>query len=242
MWYNQNAWYWQLTANSVTPRSAWKVFYVVGNWWATQQFLQNVFTPDYDGVSRVYSTITSALASTVAWRWDVVVIAPDYITAPTDAELTTAWTNWVRIVFSNTENWEQIVSTASKTLPASTTWTLFTVTWLVEVTAIIWIVTTVIQAQACNLKLSTVSNWATTDICANLNITWDEAQSRMSITWTFADALINTAKWVPVARQATSLIVQEWTIIATTSATNTWAIRWLVQYKPLQPGSRIVTA
>jgi hypothetical protein len=51
--------------------------------------------------------------------------------------------------------------------------------------------------------------------------------------------MINTAKWVPVARQATSVVVQEGTIIATTSATNTGAIRWSVLYRPLQNGSRI---
>ena len=64
----------------------------------------------------------------------------------------------------------------------------------------------------------------------------------MSITGTFADALINTAKGVPVARQATSLVIQEGTIIATTSATNGGAIRWSVVYKPLQAGSKVVAA
>lgn len=84
--------------------------------------------------------------------------------------------------------------TSNLALPASTTGTVFTVTGLVEVIAIIGIVTTVVQAQTCNLKLSTVSNGATTDICANLDITGAAAQSRMSITGTFANALINTSK------------------------------------------------
>jgi len=75
-----------------------------------------------------------------------------------------------------------------------------------------------------------------------LDIDGDLAQSRMSITGTFANAMINTAKGVPVARQATSFAVQEGTIIATTSATKTGAIRWSVLYRPLQPGSRIVAA
>jgi len=44
-------------------------------------------------VTRVYSTITLALAATVADRGDTIVIAPDYTTAITDAELTTAGTN-----------------------------------------------------------------------------------------------------------------------------------------------------
>jgi hypothetical protein len=131
---------------------------------------------------------------------------------------------------------------ASSALPATTTGTIFTVTGLVEVIAIVGIVTTVIQTQTCNLKLSTVSNSATTDICANLDISAKAAQSRMSITGTFANAMLNTAKGVPVARQATSIVVQEGTIIATTDATNTGAIRWSVLYRPLQEGSRIVSA
>lgn len=131
---------------------------------------------------------------------------------------------------------------ASKSLPATTTGTLFTVTGVVEIIAIIGVVTTTIQTQACNLKLSTVSNSATTDICSNLDITGALAQSRMSITGTFANALINTAKGVPVARQATSFIAQEGTIIATTSATNTGEIRWMIRYKPMQEGARIVAA
>lgn len=131
---------------------------------------------------------------------------------------------------------------ASKALPATTTGTLFTVTGLVELISIIGVVTTVVQTQACNLKLSTVSNSATTDISADLNISAAAAQSRMSITGTFANATLNTAKGVPVARQATPIVVQEGTIIATTSATNTGAIRWEVRYRPLQEGSRIVAA
>lgn len=239
---NLNAWYGRIAAQASTPKWSGKTFYVVGNGWANQQFLQEVFTNDDEWVGRVYSTIASALAQTVAWRGDIVSIAPDYTTAPTDSELSTAGTNGCRIIFLNQDDDEQIAMTSSKSLPATTTWTLFTVTGLVEIISVIWVVTTVIQTQACNLKLSTVSNSATTDICADLNISANAAQSRYSITWTFANALINTAKWVPVARQATPVVAQEGTIIATTSATNTWAVRWMIRYKPLQQGSRIVAA
>ena len=46
----------------------------------------------------MFATITSALAATVAGRGDVIVIANDFTTAPTDAELTTAGTNGVSFV------------------------------------------------------------------------------------------------------------------------------------------------
>lgn len=242
MSYNLNSNYGSVVANNSTPVWTWKTFYVTANGGTTSWFLQDVFIPD-DWVVRVYSTITLALAACTADRWDTVVVAPDYTTAITDAEMTTAWTKKVRVVFAdNFDKYEQIAFTESKSLPATTTWDIFNIIGLVEITSIIWVVTTVIQWQTCNLKLSTVSNSATTDICADLDINWDLAQSRYSITWTFANALINTAKGVPVAKQATWIIAQEWTIIATTSATNTGEIRWQVQYKPLTPWAKIYAA
>lgn len=240
---NLNAGYGSVVANAVTPSTTGKTFLAVLSTATNLSALQDLFTFDNDGVQRVYTSLTSALAACVAGRGDVVVISSDLTTAPTDTELSSAGTKGVRLVFANTpDSSELITMTSSKALPATAAGTVFTVTGLVEVIAIIGVVTTVVQTQACNLKLSTVSNSATTDICADLNISAATAQSRMSITGTFANALINTAKGVPVARQATSIIVQEGTIIATTSATNTGAIRWIVRYKPLQEGSRIVAA
>lgn len=241
-----NAGYGSLIAHGLHKSTTGKTFFVtdpigVG---ASAQLLHDIFPVDNDGVVRVHNNFASALAATVAGRWDVIVIANDFTTAPTDAELTTAGTNWVSIVQSgaNTPWNEVLVTGSSKTLPASTTGTLFAVTGVVEIVAIVWVVTTAIQDQACNLKLSTVSNSATTDVCSNLDIADDAAQSRMSITGTFANALINTAPWVPVARQATSFIAQQWNIIATTTATNTGAIRWSVLYRPIQAWSKVVAA
>jgi hypothetical protein len=245
MSYNNNASYGALVARSLTPMTTWKTFYVTAAAWKSAQFLQDIFPVDSDWVVRVYSTIAGAIAACVAGRWDVIVLANDYTTAPTDTELTALATAWASIVSASNgvfEAAEMVATGWSKTLPATTTGTLFTITGVVEIIAIVWVVTTVIQAWACNLKLSTVSNAATTDICADLDIDGDLAQSRMSITWTFANAMINTAKWVPVARQATPIVVQEWTIIATTSATKTWAIRRSVLYRPLQAWSKVVPA
>lgn len=240
---NLNAWYGSKISDKITGRTAGKTFYVTSATGVSGATLQQLFTPDDTWVNqvRVWSSITLALAECVTGRGDVVMIAPDYTTAPTDTELGSAGTKWVRIVYTNQTDIdsEQLASTANLALPATTTGTLFTVTGVCELVAIIGIVTTVIQAQACNFKISTVSNSATTDICANLDINAAAAQSRMSITGTFANAMINTAKWVPVARQATSFIVQEGTIIATTSATNTGNIRRHALYRPLSPWARI---
>ncbi len=240
---NINSWYGRLTAQSATPKWLGKTFYVSSSSGTTADILLNVFGVDDDGVNRVYSTITLALAACVTGRWDNVVIASDYTTAPTDTELGSAGTKWVKISFANYGDAdEQIAMTSNKALPASTAGSIFTVTGVVELLSIIWVVTTVIQAQANATKIQAISNAATTDLCATLDINGNAAQSRYSITGTFANAMINTAKWVPVARQATSVILQEWTIALNCAATNTWNVRWFVRYKPLQEGARIVWA
>lgn len=239
---NLNAWYGSKISDKITGRTAGKTFYVTSSTGANGATLQQLFTPDDTWVNqvRVWSSITLALAECVTGRGDVILVAPDYTTAPTDTELDAAGTKWVRIEYINQPEWVyQVATTANLALPATTTGTLFTVTGMCELIAIVWVVTTVIQTQACNFKISTVSNSATTDICADLDITAKAAQSRMSITGTFANAMINTAKWVPVARQATALVIQEGTIIATTSATNTGNIRWVALYRPLSPWARI---
>ena len=242
---NQNSSYGSAMLSRLIGKSAGRTYVVssaIGTG-ANAQRLQQLFPTDEDGIVRVYSTITLALAACTAGNDETIFIASDYTTAPTDTELDSAGTKWVTITFlDQTDDSEQLAMTANKALPATTTGNLFTVTGICEVISIIGIVSTVIQTQTCNLKLSTVSNAATTDICANLDVTGKLAQSRMSITGTFANAMINTAKWVPVARQATPVVVQEGTIIATTDATNTGNIRRSVLYRPLSLWARIVAA
>lgn len=245
MAYNQNAGYGRSMAQALSSNKSGKTFYVTAaiGTGAMAQLLADICPTDNDGIPRVYATITLALAACVTGRGDAIVIANDFTTAPTDTELTSAGAKGVTISYVATNSGDMLAVTGTNlALPATTTGTIFTVTGVCELVAIIGVVTTVIQTQACNCKISTVSNSATTDICADLDITGKLAQSRMSITGTFANAMINTAKGVPVARQATSVIVQEGTIILTTSATNTGNIRWTALYRPLQNGSRITAA
>lgn len=239
---NQNASYGRGILDKLTGKGAGRTYVVsaaigTGN---NAQRLQELFPTDQDGIVRVYSTITLALAACTAGYNETIVIATDYTTAPTDTELGSAGTKGVTIVYADQlEDSERIAMTSNLALPASTTGTLFNVVGVCEVIAIVGLVTTVIQAGANNMKLSTVSNSATTDICADLDVDGKLAQSRMSITGTFANAMINTAKGVPVARQATPIVVQQGTIIATTAATKTGNIRWSVLYRPLSLGARI---
>ena len=169
---NLNAGYGDKVAGSVIPRTTGKTFIAVLSTSTNLADLQDLFTVDSDGVQRAYTDLTSALGACVAGRGDVVVITSDLTTAPTDTELASAGTKGVRIVYSNIPECSELIAmTTSKTLPATTTGAIFTITGVVEILSIIGVVTTVVQTQSCNLKLSTVSNSATTDVCTNLDIT-----------------------------------------------------------------------
>jgi hypothetical protein len=137
---------------------------------------------------------------------------------------------------------EFIVTRPTAAMPATTTGNLFNISGLVQIDSIIGIVTTVIQTQACNLKLNTYVGTTATDICADLNVSAKAVGSRMSITGTYANALINTAAGVPVAPQATPVVCHGGVIRAETSATNTGSIRWVVRYKALEQGARVTAA
>lgn len=226
------------------PLTLGKVFVVSATTGAAYQDILALYTPDYEGVARNYTTPALALAQTVAGRGDILLVASDYVTALTTAELASADTNGVRIYSSETARQDVLVVTRpTAAMPATTTAAIFNVLGTVKIIDIIGIVTTVIQTQACNLKINTYHGSTATDICADLNVTAKTVNSRMSITGTFANALINTAAGVPVAPQATSIVVQgESTLRLTTSATNTGSIRWIVRYEPMDIGARIVAA
>jgi hypothetical protein len=220
-----------------------KVFVVTATTGANYQDIIKLWAPDRAGVARNVTTITLALAECVAGRGDIVILAPDFTTAPTAAELAIMDTKGVRLYGAEqTSVAEFIVTRPTSALPATTDTDIFTISGLVLVESIIGIVTTVIQTQACNLKLRTEVGAVATDICADLNISADAVDSRMSITGTFANAMINTAAGVPVAPQATAIVMNGGAIQAVTSATNTGAIRWAVRYKALEHGARIVAA
>lgn len=240
---NINAGYGSLNAFWLQRPTAWLTFYVTAASGANAQFLWELFPADDNGIVRVHSTIALALAQSVTGRGDVIVIAKDFSTSPTDAELSSAGTKWVDIVFADQKEWaEQIVMTSNRALAQTWSIDLFTVVGVVEIISIVWVVTTVVQTQANNTKLKTVSNAATTDVSAVLNITGAVEQSRLSITWMFANALINTAKGVPVARQGFSFVAQEGSIQLDCAASSTGHIRRSVVYKPLSQWARVLAA
>lgn len=134
-----------------------------------------------------------------------------------------------------------VVQRATAALPATTTAAIFTVTGRCVVSHIVGEVTTVIETQACNLKLqgNPTATGSSVDLCANLNISADVVGSLYVITGTFADAL---ADGLAVKAQLAPFIVQAGTIDLVTSATNTGQVKWTVRYYPLDEDALIVAA
>jgi hypothetical protein len=204
-----------------------------------------IFQNDRAGVRRIYTSFTSALAATVAGNGDMIIVAPDYVTALTSAELLLAETNGVSIVKAGLQQTRPGVYRAYRTtatLPQTASVPIFTVTGRVKILAIVGQVTTAIQAQADAVKLTAVpSIGSPTDLCATGDINAAAVGSQLLLTGTLANALQISAGGAQ-AYQAGSVIVQAGTINLNAAASNTGAVKWFIDYEPIDPGAQIVAA
>lgn len=244
--YKKDSGYGLLQANTLFSSTTGKTFIVAaassGN---NYDRLSQIYVPDPDGINRLHTTPALALAQCVSGRGDVIYIDPSYTTALSAAELLAAETKGVMVLPSGFTfpTGQMVCNRATAALPATTTTAYFTVTGDVILDAIMGVVTTVIQTQACNVKINTYKGSTSTDICANLNVSANAVGSRYSITGTYANAMINTAVGVPLAPQATPIFIEGGsTIRVTTDATNTGSVKWSVKYRPQAPGAMIIAA
>lgn len=135
------------------------------------------------------------------------------------------------------------VDRATATLPQTTAGALFTVSGgRVAITSIVGEVTTVIQTQANNTKLTANPTTGTSvDICAALNISADEVGTLYGITGAFATAMggVNAGA---LAGMLAPVIVNAGTIDLDCAASNTGAVKWSLTYAPIDDGATIVAA
>lgn len=238
--YNLNAGYGRLFANAITGRNpiSGKLLLVAATTDSNFNMFREIFYPDADGFARLYSTITAALAATVAGRGDKIIISGSFNTAPTLTELATAAINGVVMeVMGGMLGDAYVAQKAALALPATATGTLFTVTAPIRLFDIQGEVTTVIQAQANAVKLRAVPTvGAAVDLCATVDVNAAAVGTTLVITGTLASAATLNANGVQVA-QATSIIIPAGTIGLNTAATNTGAMKWLLRYQPLAPAS-----
>lgn len=130
---------------------------------------------------------------------------------------------------------------ATAVLPATTTAAIFTVAGVCLLTQLYGVVTTVIQTQACNVKVAfdAVAAGANLDLCADLNVSAKAVGTILGISGVLADALLSG---VAIVGQTTPIILQPGSIVLTTSATNTGSVRWGCRFLPLEIGSSIIAA
>jgi len=135
------------------------------------------------------------------------------------------------------------VDRATATLPASTAAAIFTVVGgKCMITNIVGEVTTIIQNQANNTKLTANPTTGTSvDMCTVLSIANDEVGCLYGITGGTGDAMVGTNAGHTIG-MTTPAIVNAGTIDLDCAATNTGAIQWSIWYIPLEDGAYIEAA
>ena len=138
------------------------------------------------------------------------------------------------------------VSRATAALPQTTTSTLFTISGgKVLITGIVGEVTTVIQTQADNTKLSfdPTDAGATQDLCAVLDITADAVGTMYSITGTPATAMQDALNFLPSSKvPAQPIVLKPGSILLDCAASNTGSVKWDLCYIPLDNGASVAAA
>lgn len=244
MYINLNAGYGQAQGAGM-PFTTGKVFFLISSSESNLPRLQSLFVPDEDGVVRVFTSATAALAACETGRGDIIVQSPAFTTAFTAAEVISAGTKGVQVF--NAGQFDSASGTykvyrATAALPATTASAIFTVTGRVKIIDIKGVVTTVIQTQANNTKLiANPTVGADVDLCAVNDITADAVGTVYSITGTLANAMVATTSGAGVF-QAAPLTVEAGTIDLSCAATNTGSVSWYIEYLPITAGAKIVAA
>lgn len=230
-----------------TPLSGGKCFFVSDITGASWIPWNVTYQPDFDGINRVYTTLTLALAQTVAGRGDYIELAPDYVTAPSASDVLTAETNGVTVLQFGKQLLQRFFAErALATIPQNTSYDIFTVTGKVRVREIIGQVTTAIQNADTQVSLfakPTSTNLTSTGLCAAGSISNLVTDGTITITGTLSAKFTSTGN-AAVIDQASAVIVHGGSIRfkSTTSAARTGAVKWRIEYEPITPGARVFSA
>lgn len=230
---------------AAVPFTTGKTFLLVGSASANKPLIESLFIADKEGVARVYTSYALVNAQTVAGRGDTIILAPDFTTTPSAAELLSLETKGVSVIPAGLSQVQPGVFRAYRAtaaLPQTAAAALFNVTGRIKVLSIIGEVTTIIQNQANNTKLiSNPTVGADVDICAVADIANDAVGSQLSITGTLATAMVETVS-AALVYQAAPVIVTAGTIDLSCSASNTGSVKWIIDYQPIDPGAVVYAA
>lgn len=147
------------------------------------------------------------------------------------------------------DQWIQI-SQPLVALPASTTGQLFRVKGgRIRVRALIGQVTTVIQAQACNVKVSSkaldtasVAIGTAVDVASNLDVNAVEAGGMLFVEGDGTALVKSTAGASLSGTNTGEWVAAQGEIYITTDATNTGKVKWDLWYLPLDAGAFVEAA
>ncbi len=134
-----------------------------------------------------------------------------------------------------------LVQRAASAVPQTGQQTLFTVSGgRVRLISIVGEVTVQIGNVANNTQLL----FGATALCTDLNIQAAALASRFSITGTFANAMLNTLTGVPLAKQATEIVLPNGNLILDCEGSDGGAgrVAWTVEYQPLEPLAKVLAA
>lgn len=137
------------------------------------------------------------------------------------------------------------VSVPARTIPATTTDQIFRVKGgRVLVKRLLGTVTTVIQTQADNMKVSSKQLDAASaavgtavDVAANVDITAREVGGMYFVEGDGTAGVLSNAGAAFVGTNSGQWIAPQGEIYLTTSATNTGAMKWDLWYQPIDPGA-----
>ncbi len=139
------------------------------------------------------------------------------------------------------------VTCPSRTLPATTTDQLFRVRGgRVLVKRLVGEVTTLVQTQACNMKVSSkkldtasAAVGTAVDVAANVDITAREVGGLYFVEGDGTAGVLSNAGAAYVGPNSGQWIAPQGEIYVTTSATNTGAMKWDIWYQPLDSGADV---
>lgn len=150
------------------------------------------------------------------------------------------------VILKGAGSWGRVVERATAALPQTTASALFTIsTGRVIVTSIIGEVTTVIQTQANNTKLTfdPTAAGATQNLCDVLDITADAVGTMYSITGTPTAVLQDALNFLPSNKLlAEPIVLKPGSILLDCAASNTGSVKWTLAYWPLDTGASVAAA
>lgn len=239
MLYNKNSGYGQFFGKDTNG----KVFVLANSSESNYRTLAELFGYDPEGKARIFNSWATAIAATVAGRGDKILVSKGFTTAPTLAQLASMNTNGVLAEpMGGKQGSSYVTNRATATMPQGAASAIFTVTGKVKILNIIGEITTVLGSTANALKLiANPTVGADVDLCATVEGNAGAVGSLLTITGTFANAMIKTVSGA-VPTQASPVIVTAGTIDLSAAGSTTGSIKWTCIYEPIDQGAMVIAA